>query len=213
MRCPVGAHLRRRGAQQRAGDRIAVRRDDERRLFEHRAQQLAQQERGRARASSALARMLRAPQRTPRAARGGAAKRRQGAALGPTQRARRGAPLLQRREPLAAGLRGFGLRIGLAAARRSSGAPPCVSFSSTWQLAIASSASGARGLSGALATSAAEDRDRLLVVALAVLRIAEPEQRRLAVAARAASASGSPRSAARAAVEVAAARKPASASS
>jgi len=33
--------------------------------------------------SSALARALRAPQRTPRAARGGAARRRQGAALGP----------------------------------------------------------------------------------------------------------------------------------
>ena len=32
------APLRRRGAQQWAGDRIAVRRDDERRLFEHRAQ-------------------------------------------------------------------------------------------------------------------------------------------------------------------------------
>ena len=55
-RCPDGAHLRRRGAHQWAGNRIAVRRG---------------------------ARTLGAPQRTPRGARGGAAKRRQGAAPGP----------------------------------------------------------------------------------------------------------------------------------
>src|SRR5580765_2058547 len=90
--------------------------------------------------------------------------------------------LLQRPEPLAPGLRGFGLRVGSDQVVDGLARAPRV-----FQLGLAvrdrEHRLGRLRVVGRGADQAAERRDRLAVLAHAVLRVAEPEQRGLVVAA------------------------------